>query len=360
MFFCCFLLTEVNAQIRPTKDERAEKQAVPPANTTMTEQQKPKLMGYFPLEVNSTEYGIIKVRVQNNSDSKLQLNSTQKIIKVSFGVVQTNVTPLKFIKCIEITDPNSMKESCWIWSSAPYLDILPAKSQWFNVSYSIGFYDKAPDLYKLFDYINYNWGKYLNGLPEKDKKYMRLGVKVEVEGASKDLVTTLNTGFSSNVGKDYYFPAEVASDKYGVLRVRIDNPGQKPVPKSIAINVRLMVLVAEYNELRELGCAGGTLYKSITIDGINFTSPYTECITLTFHVIVPIEPGKSGWTIANFMPRSDALARAREAFDKILNNEKDPDRKLKRFGVKITVEGAAKELVTTVDSFRFLVPSKTF
>jgi hypothetical protein len=312
----------------------------------MTEQQKPKLKGYYPVEVNSTEYGVIKVRVQNNSDSKLQLDN---MTKVAFGVVQTNVTPMKFIKCIEITDPNSKKETCWSWSSSNG-NILPAKSQWFNVSYPIGFYNKTPDLYKLFDYINYNWGKYLNDLPEKDKKFMRLGVKVEVGGASKDLVTTLNTGFSSNVGKNYYFPAEAVSDKYGVLRVRIDNPGQKPVPKSVAINVTLMVLEAKNDKLRELGCAGGKLWTSFSVNDGTFDLPYTECITATIHVIVPIEPGKNGWTIANFLPKSDGLARAREAFDKILNNEKDPDLKFKRFGVKVIVEGAYKDLVTTVNS----------
>ncbi len=186
----------VHAQTQATKDDREKKQSNPMPN--MTEKQEVKLeirKGYFPVELQkANEFfpGELRLLIHNTGETDLKSHTP---FKVSFGIVQTRVTPKKFIKCLKLEG----KSECWVYEG--YIDkaLKSGESQWQKFSpFQFGLFVKADNRLQIGKELDDNWSFYLNGLPEETKKDMRLGVKIEIEGGLKNLITTTPTGYLYN------------------------------------------------------------------------------------------------------------------------------------------------------------------
>jgi len=146
--------------------------------------------GYAPVEVDSTKHLVLRIRVENKGETEVKKGA---LISAKISVV-TRIGATKFVKCIPPKNmggwlTNIDYPECIVRGTYLAAPIKPGESAWVEVTF--------PFMEKEFDYINYNWGKYLNDLPTKaEKQNATLGVVVTVSGGARDLVTKLDGAFA--------------------------------------------------------------------------------------------------------------------------------------------------------------------
>lgn len=282
-----------------------------PSNPAATPPQTARKLriDWAPVEVDARNYPIFRIRFENKGEAQLKIPYA---FQIKLGVVQTRMVTLKFLKPIseiygeKIANPT----------------INPGQSGWVELRIS----SPPPP---FFDALDANWGKYLNDLPEKDKKDMRLGVKIELPGASSALVATLDGIYSKMPN---YNPVEIDSSKYKLLRVRLQNDGKADIKPGTEVKAYLYALRTGSTKFEPGECIPF------------YTGMCDRLVDGKAHVIAPIKPGESGWVLINFSAWGGWDQKFKRLEEVI---KKDP--LLGRYAV-VEVKGATKpEIVKPLD-----------
>ncbi len=303
----------VRPMARPTPKPGSTKAPLNPACTPPQAARKLNI-NWAPVEVDARNYPTLRIRVENKGEAQLKITSR---FQIKLGVVQTRMVPLKFLTWIGGISGETIANPT----------ITPGQSGWVELRIT----SPQPP---VFDGLNSNWGKYLNGLPEEYKKDMRLGVLIEVPGASSALVATLDGIYTKMPN---YNPVEIDSGKYKLLRVRIQNDGKADLKPGTEVRASLYALKS-----------GTTTFEPGECYPL-YTGMCALPIDAKVHVIGPIKPGESGWVLVNFSAWGEWDQRFKRLEELIKKNPQ-----LSRHAV-ITVSGATKpSLVKPLDT-RFWV-----
>ncbi len=187
-----------------------------PTPITKDSSKQAKLMpNYAPVEADSSKYGVIRIRIEN----KGQQTEVPKGIKISaiLTMVDISSTPILDTGCTEpILSMDSIKTGGWVWKSKFGIQvdnsatkkvvkgnwvetciyakahltqpIKPSQSAWVIANFS--FLTDSD-----FKMVKNTIEKVLNDESNPKRKYIRVGVRIEVEGATKILVTDVGSNF---------------------------------------------------------------------------------------------------------------------------------------------------------------------